>query len=169
MLIDVPGCSLPSNLLLVSITRTSSSSASFHRPPKLYARPTMLMLLRIFSSLRCRIFFLTSITTWDIKTALLLLPFLHAYHAALWSSETHSLSEPSAFGRYVIAAFAWGKSAWRWLQFSCSPIGNAADRLLMQHCFHCSRWPLASNQVRIASCTNACIAKVWSVSTEVNE
>ena len=50
--------------------------------------------------------FLTFITISDRSIVLVILPFLHAYHAVLYNSEAHSLKDPSAFGRYVIADFA---------------------------------------------------------------
>jgi len=72
----------------------------------------------------------------------MILPFLHAYQAVLYSSRAHSHSVSSALGRCVIADFAFGKSAWHFVQFSCFPVGNAAERLLKYCCFHFSSCPL---------------------------
>lgn len=83
----------------------------------------------------------------------MILPFLHAYQAVLYSSRAHSHSVSSALGRCVIADFAFGKSAWHFVQFSYFPVGNAAERLLKYCCFHFSSCPLASSHVRVASCT----------------
>ncbi|KAL0929483.1 uncharacterized protein CTRU02_215649 [Colletotrichum truncatum] len=47
MLVSVSGCSSPSTLFLVSITRTSSSSASFNRPWFLYVDARLAMLVSV--------------------------------------------------------------------------------------------------------------------------
>ena len=169
MLVSVEGCSSPSTLFLVSITPTSSSSASSHRPPMSYAKPTIPMLSRVSSCSWSSTFFLTSIAVLDSCIASIALPLLHAYHAALYISEAHSINESSSLGRCVIADFACGKSIWHLVQFSCSPEGNAAERLLTYCCFHGSSCSLASNHFRIANCTSACISNVWFVSHEINE
>src|ERR1700734_308235 len=44
---SVSGCSCPSTLFFVSITCTSSPSASFHRPSSLYANATIAWLLNV--------------------------------------------------------------------------------------------------------------------------
>ena len=102
--------------------------------------------------------------------ASLTLPLLHAYHAALYTREAHSLNDPSRLGRCVIADFTWGKSAWQYVQFSCSPVGNSAERFLIKHCFHASSCSFASSHFRVASCTSLCILKtVRSEVIEMNE
>jgi len=52
MLVSVSGCSSPSTLFAVSITDTSSSSASFHPPSLLYVHARLAMLLSVLDDLR---------------------------------------------------------------------------------------------------------------------
>src|SRR5450432_103039 len=108
MLVSVEGCSCPNTLKIVSITCTSRSSASFHRPPRLYTKPTIAMLLSVFTWSRPNDLFLAFIDFTEKFSASAIIHLLQAYQAALYSNVDHSSIESSPFGFCVIAPFACG-------------------------------------------------------------
>ena len=83
MLVSVEGCSSPNTLFLVSITYTSSSSASVHRPASFTASPTTAIPLNVSIYSLLSGFFLTSINPTNNFSASLRLPFYHVYYAGL--------------------------------------------------------------------------------------
>src|ERR1700721_1809059 len=87
MLVSVEGCSSPSTLELISITRINSSSASVHRPASFLASATIAILVSV-SLLSCpSSFSLSFMDCVDIFSASDIVPLAHAYDAALYKTE----------------------------------------------------------------------------------
>src|ERR1700722_15349133 len=83
MLVRVSGCSSPRTRFLVSITKTSSTSASFHLPWFQYVDARLAMLLRVLGCSSPRTRFLISITETSSTSASFHLPWFQYVNARL--------------------------------------------------------------------------------------
>jgi len=111
MLVSVSKYSTLNTLFLISITYTSSSSASFYRPLRLYTNTTIAILFNVSSCSLLSSFFLAFINLTNIFSILVGLPLYYVYHTALYSIRAHSLSESLLLGCYINTDFAYRKSA----------------------------------------------------------